>query len=400
LPSVFWNCLNPFRRLANAKARLLMNEERIAALETRLAAMEARGVVVERAQAAAQARMAQIEGEQAAAAAQIGAFEDRITSDKAAVLVRFGALEGETGSHEAAMLARFGALEGQARSREAAMLARFGALEGQARSREAAMLARMDAVQYSLDAQERQLAVRAFMDWISHLPPRNAPLVSVILPTRDRAELLPRAVASVLAQTHPNWELLIVDDGSEDDTGAVIDGLTDPRIRCFRAPGAGVCAARNLGLRQAQGALIAYLDDDNVMHPDWLKSVVWGFEQRAQGDVLYGAFIVDDTARIDGKGCGDLPKLYFWPYDHQAVAQHNIADIGCIAHRARLPQAHFDESLREMGDWDLFLRLTREAPPLGLPAIACFYTTDAPHRLSHGHTFDADLAFVREKNRR
>ena len=341
-----------------------MNEQRVDALETRLAAMEARGVAAERAQAVALARMAEIEGEQAVAAVQIGGFENRITSDKIAMLARFGALEGQTRSHEAAMLRR------------------------------------MDAVQYSVDAQEHQLAVRAFMDWISHLPPRNAPLVSVILPTRDRAELLPRAVASVLAQTHPNWELVIVDDGSEDDTGTVIDGLTDPRIRCIRARGAGVCAARNLGLQQAQGALIAYLDDDNVMHPDWLKSVVWGFEQRPQSDVLYGAFIVDDTARIDGKGCGDLPKLYFWPYDHQAVARHNIADIGCIAHRARLSQAHFDESLREMGDWDLFLRLTREAPPLGLPAIACFYTTDAPHRLSHGPIFEADLAFVREKNRR
>jgi hypothetical protein len=364
LLSTFWDRFNLFRRLANAKARLLVNEQRIAALETRLAAIEARGAAAETAQATALARMAEIETERAATAARTAAFETRVTREASA------------------------------------SLARFDALEGQIRSHEAAALARMVALRYSIDAQERQLAVRAFMDWISHLPSRNAPLVSVILPTRDRAELLPRAVDSVLAQTHPNWELLIVNDGSEDDTGAVIGRLTDPRIRSLRAHGAGVCAARNLGLRQASGALIAYLDDDNVMHPDWLKSVVWGFEQRPAADVLYGAFIVDDTARIDQKGGGDLPKLYFWPYDHQAVARHNIADIGCIAHRARLPQAQFDESLREMGDWDLFLRLTREAPPLGLPAIACFYTTDAPHRLSNGPTFDADLAFVREKNRR
>jgi hypothetical protein len=74
--------------------------------------------------------------------------------------------------------------------------------------------------------------------------------------------------------------------------------------------------------------------------------------------------------------------------------------MGCIAHRAGLPEARFDESLREMGDWDLFLRLTRRAPPLALPAIACFYTTDAPNRLSHGPTFAADVAAVRAKNRR
>jgi hypothetical protein len=388
-PSAFWGRLNLLQRLANARARLLASEQRIAALEVRFAAIQAQAAAMEaeaaatrRGHVAGLARMTEIESEQTAAAARSSALENRVASDKTPLLARFGALEEQAGSHQAAILAR------------------FSVLEGQTRSHQAAVLARMDALQYSIDAQERQLAVRAVMDWISHLPPRNAPLVSVILPTRNRAELLPRAVASVLAQTHPHWELVIVDDGSEDDTGAVIGGSTDPRIRCLRAAGAGVCAARNLGLRQARGALIAYLDDDNVMHPDWLKSVVWGFEQRPEADVLYGAFIVDDTARIDGKGRGDLPKLYFWPYDHKAVARHNIADIGCIAHRANLPQAHFDESLREMGDWDLFLRLTREAPPLGLPAIACFYTTDAPHRLSHGHTFYADLAFVREKNRR
>jgi hypothetical protein len=110
--------------------------------------------------------------------------------------------------------------------------------------------------------------------------------------------------------------------------------------------------------------------------------------------------VVDDSARLSRRGSGELPQTYFFPYDHHAVAVNNIADISCIAHRANLPEARFDESLREMGDWDLFLRLTRHAPPLALPAIACFYTTDAPNRLSNGPTFDADLATVRSKNRR
>ena len=87
-------------------------------------------------------------------------------------------------------------------------------------------------------------------------------------------------------------------------------------------------------------------------------------------------------------------------YDYHAVAEANIADIGCIAHRADLAEARFDESLREFGDWDLFLRLTREMQPLSLPAIACYYTTDAPNRLSHGPTYEADLMAVRLKNRR
>jgi glycosyltransferase involved in cell wall biosynthesis len=246
----------------------------------------------------------------------------------------------------------------------------------------------------------RQLHVRAVMDWIERATLRGAPLVSVVLPTRDRRDLLARAIESVQKQTYRNWELLIVDDGSIDGTAEFLAGLADERLRCFRHHGAGVCAARNVALAQARGDLIAYLDDDNMMHPAWLKAVVWGFEQRPEANVLYGAYVVDDAWRINRKRSGDLPRLYFLPYDHQAVAYRSVADMGCIAHRAGLPEGRFDESLREMGDWDLFLRLTRTAPPLALPAIACFYTTDAPNRLSHGPTFAADKAAVRAKNRR
>jgi hypothetical protein len=300
----------------------------------------------------------------------------------------------------ATSLTRIAALEGRLERRDGVAPDWIASVEGLFASSEARLRTRMDAFQRSLDEHERQLTVRAVMDWIKHLSPREAPLVSVILPTRDRCDLLPRAVSSVMAQTHRNWELLIVDDASQDGTAATIDGLTDPRIRRFAAGGGGVCAARNVAIQEARGSLIAYLDDDNVMHPEWLKSAVWGFEQRPEANVLYGAFVVDDTARIDRKGQGDLPKVYYWPYDHKAVARHNIADIGCIAHRSGLPGSDFDVSLREMGDWDLFLRLTRDAPPLGLPAIACFYTTDAPNRLSHGPTFQADYDYVREKNKR
>ena len=259
---------------------------------------------------------------------------------------------------------------------------------------------RLAALEHAVADHARQLQVRAVMDWIERATLRSAPLVSVVLPTRDRRDLLPRAIESVQQQSYGNWELLIVDDGSVDRTAEFLAGVAGDRVRCFRHHGAGACAARNVALAQARGDLIAYLDDDNMMHPAWLKAVVWGFEQRPEANVLYGGYVVDDAGRIFRKKSGDLPRLFFLPYDHYEVARRSIADIGAIAHRAGLPEARFDESLREMGDWDLFLRLTRTAPPLALPAIACFYTTDAPNRLSHGPTFAADIATVRAKNRR
>src|SRR5262249_19146570 len=163
------------------------------------------------------------------------------------------------------------------------------------------------------------------MEWIEHATVLGTPLVSVVLPTRDRCKFLARAINSVEHQTYKNWELLVVDDSSMDDTPKILAGLMDGRVRTVCAEGAGVCATRNVALRNARGELVAYLDDDNVMHPSWLKSVVWAFEQHPGTCVLYGAFVVDDTVRIGGKGRGDLPRLYFHAYDFHAVAQSNIA---------------------------------------------------------------------------
>ena len=157
--------------------------------------------------------------------------------------------------------------------------------------------AQLAALEHAVADHGRQLQVRAVMDWIERATLRSAPLVSVVLPTRDRRDLLPRAIDSVQKQSYGNWELVIVDDGSVDSTGEFLAGLAGERLRCFRHHGAGACAARNVALAQARGDLIAYLDDDNMMHPAWLKAVVWGFEQRPEANVLYGGYVVDRGGR-------------------------------------------------------------------------------------------------------
>ncbi len=242
-------------------------------------------------------------------------------------------------------------------------------------------------------------AITPTMAWVEQATLATTPLVSVVLPTRNRAQCLPTAIASVLAQTYPRWELLIVDDGSEDETAELLASLSDPRLRTLSLPHGGVSAARNAGLELAEGEIVAYIDDDNTMHPAWLKSVVWGFEQRPDVDVLYGAYVIDDLARTRKRGSGDLPTLWLHPYRRDALAEANLADMSAIAHRAGLPEARFDESLVQMGDWDLLARLTTETDPLVLPAIACFYSTHAPHRLSGGPTQYTDAAVVRRRAR-
>src|SRR5262245_47409787 len=90
-------------------------------------------------------------------------------------------------------------------------------------------------------------------------------LVSVLVPTYNRSKLVRRAVESALAQSYRRLEVLVVDDGSSDDTRQVIEGM-DPRVRYIRQANAGVSAARNRGIAEARGEFVAFLDSDD----EWL----------------------------------------------------------------------------------------------------------------------------------
>ena len=103
----------------------------------------------------------------------------------------------------------------------------------------------------------------------------SAPTVSVIVPTHDRADLLPRAVSSVLDQTYTDFEIIVVDDASTDETRDVIAGFTDPRIRSIRREqSGGTSAARNAGISVARGEYMAFLDDDDEWLPYALENLL------------------------------------------------------------------------------------------------------------------------------
>lgn len=229
---------------------------------------------------------------------------------------------------------------------------------------------------------EAKARIPVVMELVRRARLEREPLISVILPTRDRPRLLRGAIDSVLAQTYPNWELLVIDDGSGDETVALLGELDDSRVRTLRLEGEGVTRARNAGLDDANGELIAYLDDDNLMHEGWLRTVAWAFEVHPETEVVYGAFIVDDPDRLDGSGAGALAQLIFRPFDRELLPGENPADMSAVAHRSGLAEARFDESLSMYADWELLARLVRERDPFAVPAVAALYGTDAAGRLS------------------
>ena len=102
------------------------------------------------------------------------------------------------------------------------------------------------------------------------------PLVSVIMPVYNAEETVGRAIRSVQSQTCPDWELLAVDDGSADGSGAVCDRCAqeDVRIRVFHTPNAGVSHARNTAMQAARGEWIAFLDSDDSYDPAFLQTML------------------------------------------------------------------------------------------------------------------------------
>ncbi len=112
------------------------------------------------------------------------------------------------------------------------------------------------------------------MDQYTHsvLPSAAKPYsVSCIIPTYNRADFIPDAIRSVQAQTHRVDEIIIIDDGSTDDTAAIIGAMPDPRIRYVYQSNAGISRARNHGLRLSSGDVVAFLDSDDLWNPDKLE---------------------------------------------------------------------------------------------------------------------------------
>ena len=112
------------------------------------------------------------------------------------------------------------------------------------------------------------------------------PFISIVIPTYNRADLIPIAIQSVLDQTYQNWELIIVDNFSDDDTKEVVESFADHRISMLQLPRTGsVAASRNFGVLHSKGEWIAFLDSDDWWFPEKLSMVFKAIQ--SQPDLIY-----------------------------------------------------------------------------------------------------------------
>jgi glycosyltransferase involved in cell wall biosynthesis len=224
----------------------------------------------------------------------------------------------------------------------------------------------------------------------------NPPEVSVVIPTRNRRQLLRFALASVLEQRGVRLEVIVVDEASTDGTAAMVRSMADPRLRLVRndVP-LGKSAARNRGIAETTGDWVAFLDDDDVWAPDKLRLQLEAARATARAWSYTGAVNIS----VDHHVLGGAPPE---PPDTVAAALHRVNSVpgGCssvIVSKKALPQQAFDGRYRLCEDWDLWIRLARVGPPAWVPQPLVGYRVHAGNSSEDTDRFLAELEMIEQQ---
>ncbi len=182
------------------------------------------------------------------------------------------------------------------------------------------------------------------------------PSASIVIPTFNSATYLPDAIDSVLGQSYGKCEVIVVDDGSTDET-AEVAALFGDAIRYVYQENRGLSAARNHGLILATGEYIALLDADDLLEPDYLERMLGSFETHPDAGAIYCGFqMVDEKNQVlFQRGRTDIVPDFFY---EQLLFGNFIVAPGMLVNRTAYERAGlFDEALSACEDWDMWLRI-------------------------------------------
>lgn len=193
------------------------------------------------------------------------------------------------------------------------------------------------------------------------------PKATVIIPTYNRSNLVREAVESVLRQTFTDFELIVVDDGSTDDTREVIGNIMDDRIRYCYKPNGGGGSARNRGLIESQGEYIAFLDHDDLWLENYLSIMLQKLEEEREYGMAYSRYknVYPDGREIERFG----PDRYM----SGCLTENFFGKTPCVlpsatCYRKSVFKGFFhDENLQNKVDVDFFLRLSAKTKFLCVP---------------------------------
>jgi GT2 family glycosyltransferase len=219
---------------------------------------------------------------------------------------------------------------------------------------------------------------------------------SVIIPTYNRAELLPHTIESVLAQTYSDVEIIVVDDGSTDGTRAALLPYSS-RITYIYQDNRGRSAARNVGIEHAQGQYLAFLDSDDLFLPIKLKCQVAYLQKHPEVDLVYGdGYVMDEAGVLSSLGrfltrTDGADRLAFL---RRLLRSNLFPPNTALVRRSALDSARpFDEAMGALEDWDLWIRLALRGCTLQFD--------DRKVAIYRRHSGNTDIArprnFVRDK---
>ncbi|QLE57204.1 glycosyltransferase [Nostoc sp. TCL26-01] len=199
------------------------------------------------------------------------------------------------------------------------------------------------------------------------------PLISVIIPAYNCEKTIKATINSVLQQTFVNFELIVINDGSQDSTVDVIAKIQDPRLKVFSFENAGGNVSRNRGLNLAVGNFISFLDADDIWTSDKLESQLTALKKNPEAKVAYswtnyidedGNFLVAGThTTVNGNVYADLLVNNFLENGSNPL----------ISREALIELGGFDESLKAAQDWDMWLRLAAHNSFVAVPVVQILY---------------------------
>lgn len=218
------------------------------------------------------------------------------------------------------------------------------------------------------------------------------PRVSVIIPTFNLAQYLGQAVESVLSQTYDDLELIVVDDGSTDQTHELVGRFGD-RVRYLYQANQGVASARNAGIKAASGEFLAFLDADDVWLPEKLALQIPLLEKNSAVGLVYGdvSFLQQTTGTITGRHVERVPHPTGWIWSQVILGNPIPSPTPVVRRDVMEAVGGFDTALAMVDDWECWIRIARVAE------IDCVGEPVALYRLHSNQTF-RNLERFRERH--
>lgn len=207
------------------------------------------------------------------------------------------------------------------------------------------------------------------------------PIISVIIPAYNAERTLKQTIESVLKQTFSDWELIVINDGSQDATLEIVSHISDARVKVFSYSNAGVSASRNRGIAKATGELIAFLDADDLWTPDKLETGFQALQANPQAAVAYSwTDYIDESGQFfrAGNHVTETGNVY------AKLLLGNFLENGSnalVRKQALTEVGGFDESLSGPEDWEIYLRLAERYEFVIVPSPQVLYRL-SPHAAS------------------